>query len=63
MNIFEKLYAAEINIEISSFWDAGFAVRIGDHMNGYKAVTDGLSWREVEPWLESQARALYPEIM
>jgi hypothetical protein len=31
------LYAAEQNVEISSFWDCGWRVRIGDEMNGFSA--------------------------
>jgi hypothetical protein len=39
----EALYAAEINCTVSSFWDAGFSVRLGDEMNGWRAeiVTRG----------------------
>lgn len=41
--VMEALYAAEINCVVSSFWDAGFSVRLGDDMNGWRAeiVTRG----------------------
>jgi hypothetical protein len=31
------LYAAEQNVSLSSFWDNGWQVRIGDEMNGFTA--------------------------
>ena len=34
---FQKIYDSEINIRISSFWDCGIEVRLGDEMNGYVA--------------------------
>jgi hypothetical protein len=32
----QELYDAEINFEISTFWDGGFDWRLGDHINGFK---------------------------
>ena len=29
----QKLYDAERNVEIASFWDAGWTVKLGDPMN------------------------------
>ena len=31
----ERLYDSEINAEISSFWDGGWTVKLGDKMNGF----------------------------
>jgi hypothetical protein len=50
-SIFQQLYDAEINFEISCFYDDGFVVRLGDRMNGYRAVVHCNTWHEVEAWL------------
>ena len=34
VEVMEALYASEINCGVSSFWDNGFKVWIGDDMNG-----------------------------
>jgi hypothetical protein len=50
-SIFQQLYDAEINFEISCFYEDGFLVRLGDRMNGYRAVVHCATWQEVEAWL------------
>jgi hypothetical protein len=35
-DVLEDAYASEINTGIASFWDDGWAARIGDELNGYK---------------------------
>jgi hypothetical protein len=37
MSILQRLYDSEINFEVSGFYDAGFDVRLGDHLNGFIA--------------------------
>lgn len=32
----QKIYEAEINVEISSFFDSGWSYRIGDSVNGFR---------------------------
>ena len=54
-SIFQQLYDAEINIEVSCFWDDGFLVRLGDRMNGYRAEAHVATWQEVEAWLRENA--------
>jgi hypothetical protein len=34
-DIINALYKSEINISITSFYDAGFQIKIGDEMNGF----------------------------
>ena len=34
----QALYDSEINFELRTFWDGGFDWKLGDHMNGYRAV-------------------------
>jgi hypothetical protein len=35
-SILTELYKHEINCSINSEWDAGWTIRLGDEMNGYK---------------------------
>jgi hypothetical protein len=63
LTVFRELYASEINCGIESFWDGGFTVFLGDHMNGCKAESvfypeelDGAA-----EWLMGQACRVYPE--
>jgi hypothetical protein len=62
LGVFRELYASEINCGIESFWDGGFTVFLGDHMNGRKAETvfypDELD--DAAEWLIGQARRVYP---
>ena len=44
--VMKNLYESEINCSISSFWDNGWDVKLGDEMNGF--VAEGnfeTSWR------------------
>jgi hypothetical protein len=38
--VIQALYDSEINCSISSFWDGGFMVKLGDEYNGFEAVSD-----------------------
>ena len=46
-SIVRRLYDAEINFEVSCFWDDGFHARLGDRMNGYRAEANVATWQEV----------------
>ena len=61
MTVFQRLYDSEINFSVSTFWDGGFDVNLGDHLNGFKAETNVRTWAEVEPWLEAAAREHFPD--
>jgi hypothetical protein len=61
MSIFQRLYDSEINFEVSGFYDAGFDVRLGDHLNGLLAEGKVETWAEVEAWLRDQALAHFPD--
>lgn len=69
----ERLYDAEINCGLQSFWDAGYSVWIGDNSNGIKreasfSVGKGRGdyrtwidlWQAVSVWLHENAEDLYP---
>jgi hypothetical protein len=60
-SIFQRFYDSEINFEVSSFWDAGFDVGLGDAMNGFLERNKVKSWSEVEEWLRAAALRHYPE--
>jgi hypothetical protein len=51
MEMLKQIYDWELNILISSFWDAGYALSLGDHVNGiiessayYHELDEGISW-------------------
>jgi hypothetical protein len=37
VSILQQLYDSEINVWVTSFYDDGFYVRLGDEMNGFVA--------------------------
>jgi hypothetical protein len=37
--VLAALYESEINCRLKSFWDDGWHVALGDHMNGFEAAT------------------------
>lgn len=61
MSVFQDLYYSEINFAVSSFWDGGFRVQLGDELNGFSADTTCRQWGEIEPWLTEQAIKHYPD--
>lgn len=60
-NVLAALYDSEINVNISSFWDGGFEVKLGDGMNGFDAETTVQHSTEIAAWLKSEAIKAYPE--
>jgi hypothetical protein len=61
MSILQRLYDSEINFEVSGFYDAGFDVRFGDHLNGFLVEDKVETWADAETWLREQAVALFPD--
>lgn len=59
--VMEVLYDAEVNCDISSFWDVGWVVRLGDHHNGFKATVNMDTLEHAGRWLIDQAIYFYPE--
>jgi hypothetical protein len=59
-SLLQRLYDSEINVSVSSFYDDGFYVRLGDEMNGFHAEGRCNSWADVEEWLTAMARIHYP---
>ena len=56
------LYASEINCGLASFWDGGFTVWLGDHINGHDAKTQFFDehFDHIPLWLHAEALRLYP---
>lgn len=50
----KRLYDLEINVRLSSFWDGGWTVEIGDEMNGFTETAGSLTLDEVVGWLSER---------
>lgn len=61
MSAFQDLYHSEINFKVSTFWDGGFAISLGDEMNGFVAKGNVDRWGQVEPWLIEKAVEHFPD--
>lgn len=61
MSVLQALYDSEINFSISTFWDGGFDVKLGEEINGFKAFGNCGSMADAERWLKEKAVELYPE--
>lgn len=61
MSIMQDLYHSEINVSVTSFWDSGFEVKLGDEMNGFLAEDRLQYWGQVEPWLRDKAIEHFPD--
>jgi len=57
----KKIYDSEINVQISSFWDGGWRVAVGDEMNGYhRPDWDTCEIDEIIPALQELIKKHYP---
>lgn len=61
MSVMQDLYSSEINFSISTMWDGGFDVQLGDVMNGFVAETNVNRFGMVEPWLTAAAIEHFPD--
>jgi hypothetical protein len=60
--VLQALYASELNCQISTFWDGGYAVKLGDAVNGFVDESDGeRTPQEVARTLDRMAREHYPD--
>ena len=59
--VLRDLYDSEINIQISSFWDCGHCVRLGDERNGFKISSSFIDSSDVASELTRMAIEHYPE--
>lgn len=61
MSVLQDLYHSEINFSISTFWDGGFDVKLGDPTNGILDEGNFDRWGQVEPWLAARAIENFPD--
>lgn len=59
--IIEALYESEINCCVSTFWDGGIEVKLGDEMNGFVAEATCKTAAEAAEFLDRAAREHSPE--
>ena len=59
--IIQRLYESEINCEVTTFWDAGLTVKLGDNANGFVAETEVRTSEEAARWLDDAACRHFPE--
>jgi hypothetical protein len=59
--VIDALYDSEINCSVSTFWDAGITVGLGDEMNGFVAEKECRTALEGAEFLDRVAREHYPE--
>ena len=77
LEIMAALYDSEINCSLSSFWDGGFTLALGDTVNGWKetalwwppsqfcndeaAWLNETGWQEMAEWLHAMVLKHYPD--
>jgi hypothetical protein len=59
--IIDALYESELNCEVSTFWDGGFTLKLGDEMNGFVAEGHCKTSLEAAQFLDKAAREHFPE--
>jgi hypothetical protein len=57
----QKIYDSEINISISSMWDAGFDLKLGGELGGFVEEGQVRSVADILPWLQEAIAKHYPE--
>lgn len=60
MKVLQDLYNSEINFNISTFWDTGFKVVLGNSTNEFIIDTPTRTIGETIEWLKQQAIKHYP---
>lgn len=59
--IIEALYESEINCSVTTFWDAGITVKLGDEMNGFMAEGYCKTSQEAAEFLDKATRKHCPD--
>jgi hypothetical protein len=60
-DVMMRLYNSEINFSVSTFWDNGFDVKLGDEMNGFVAEANVKTPAEAAEFLDRSAREHFAE--
>lgn len=58
--VIDKLYESELNCRISTEFDAGMRVQLGDVNNGFVAETWVRTTAEAAAWLDAKVRRCWP---
>jgi hypothetical protein len=58
---FADLYSDEINWSISTVWDTGYEIKLGDSRNGFHATKRVQGAEEIGPALRRMVAEHYPE--
>ncbi len=58
--IIDALYESEINCSVSTFWDGGISVKLGDEMNGFVAEKECATFFEAAAFLNQAAHEHFP---
>ena len=61
IEIFDDLYAEELNHDISVFWDAGYRVRLGDELNKILSDDTVSTYLQAVECLRDAAIEHYPD--
>jgi len=61
LDVMAALYASEINCRVSSFFDSGWTLQLGDELNGFKAEATFYDFDEAADWLRAAAIEHFPE--
>jgi hypothetical protein len=61
MQTLQRLYDSEINFSITTFWDDGFTVKLGDELNGFKWEGNFRTISEAVGALMTAAMKFYPD--
>jgi hypothetical protein len=56
----QALYDAEVNYRLSTFWDGGFTVRLGDDLDGWQPERNFPTLEDAVDWLLSEAGIALP---
>lgn len=56
----QRIYDSEINFSITTFWDGGFDVKLGDEMNGFVAKSNHDTIKSAILWLIENVMDFYP---
>lgn len=60
INELQKIYNSEINFSISTFWDGGFDVSLGDEINGFEESYNFDRIEDAIKWLIHKVFQYYP---
>lgn len=58
--VLQDLYDSEVNFTITTMWDGGFHLELGDYMNGFKAKRTVKKFADAGDWFVSAGCSHFP---